>query len=82
MTRLRSLHRHPRSLALDGLFFVWLSYVVVSGHILPSALVDLIRSQPAATVISEPAIIPVDNPIAVTDELPEAVARDMRFATV
>lgn len=82
MTRLRSLHRHPRSLAVDAFFFLWLGYVVVSGHIVPAALVDLIRNQPAASVISDPAVTPADDPIAVNDELPEAVARALRLIAV
>lgn len=80
MSRLRlPLHLRPRSLALDAIFFVWLSYVVVSGHILPTAIVELIQRSPTASVVSEPAIAP-DGPVGITDAGPEAVGR--RLASI
>ena len=76
MTRLRlPLRCHPRSLALDAVFFVWLSYVVVSGHILPAAVVELIQRPPTTTVVSEPLIGPSDAPVFIAEELPEAAGR-------
>ena len=75
MTRLRlPLHPRPRSLALDAIFFVWLSYVVVSGHILPTAIVELIQRPPAASVVSEPMIAP-DAPVFIVEEGPEALGK-------
>ena len=77
MSRLRlPLHVQPRSLALDAIFFLWLSYVVVSGHILPAAIVELIQRPPAASVVSEPVIAP-DAPVFIAEEGPEAIGRGL-----
>lgn len=78
MMRLRlPLHRRRRSLLLDAVFFVWLSYVVVSGHILPDALIHLLQPQPSATVVSEPVPAPADAPALIVEEAPEAASRHL-----
>jgi hypothetical protein len=51
-------HSRPKKLALDLVFFVWLSYAVVTGQILPDQVIGLFRNEPAAVVFTEPAITP------------------------
>ena len=46
------------SFTLDGVFFVWLIYTIVSGSLLPQALIDLIH--PPAPVVA--ALEPIGAP--------------------
>jgi hypothetical protein len=67
----RTAHLRPQTLVLDAVFFAWLGYVVVTGNVLPSAIVSLFHhDQPAAA--GEPAMLPVEAPILDTMVRPEA----------
>jgi hypothetical protein len=64
---------HPRKLALDLAFFLWLGYVAATGQALPDQVVELFRTDPPAVVVTEPDAAP--NPVepALTDSpRPEA----------
>ena len=66
-----SAHRRPRALIIDAVFFTWLAYVVVSGNVLPDAVVMLFRhEQPAA--ISGPDTSPGQTPSLEVGGPPEA----------
>lgn len=63
---------HPKKLALDFIFFVWLAYVASTGQILPDQAIALFRNDPPAVVITEPdAIPPIQSP-AIDSQAPEA----------
>ena len=64
---------HPKKLALDFLFFLWLGYVAVTGQVLPDQAVALFRDDPPAVVITEPDAIPgLIEPDAMDPQRPEA----------
>ena len=69
--KLRLLRRHPRELALDGVFFVWISYVLLTGNLLPGPVLALLDSDPPTVAISEPSNAPVLPGGIDVDVLPE-----------
>jgi hypothetical protein len=69
------VHRHPRELALDLMFVVWVSYVLISGRIIPQEAIALFQhDSPAVVVIepleSEPPVLP--HQLDVDSFMPEA----------
>jgi hypothetical protein len=52
------VRRQPRQLVLDGLFVALLLHFFVTGHVVPSMLVDLFRDQPQIVVSVEPETVP------------------------
>ena len=47
-------YRHARDLALDFVFIIWVSYVLVTGHFFPKEALYLLRSDSPSVVVTEP----------------------------
>jgi hypothetical protein len=70
--RMRRIQRKPRQLLLDGLFAVLVAHFLLTGTIVPTALVELFRDQPQIVVSTEPAHSPDGAPVLDEgDPLPE-----------
>ena len=53
--------RRPAGLALDGVFFLWLTYAIVSGNFIPPQLMELIHPQSPVVAVVEPLGAPYDG---------------------
>ncbi|MPZ48426.1 MAG: hypothetical protein GEU75_03785 [Dehalococcoidia bacterium] len=61
----------PATLMLDALFAVWMLHVLVTGHLIPTPVANLIHPPSPIAVISEPAGAPHDRD-SLVDFRPEA----------
>jgi hypothetical protein len=59
---MNSLRRRPRQLLLDGLFVAMMVHFLVTGYVVPQALVELFRDQPQVVVSVEPELVPETLP--------------------
>jgi len=69
--RLR-IRRRASDISLDLAFVTWAAYALISGHVVPTQLIDLFRDPAPITVVHEPADgLPAELPVDV-DTAPEA----------
>jgi hypothetical protein len=56
------VQRRLHQLVLDGLFVALIAHFLITGSIVPNALVGLFRDQPQIAVVAEPMIAPDQAP--------------------
>jgi len=59
ITRIR---RRVHQFVLDGLFIALVAHFLLTGSLVPSALVGLFRDQPQIAVVTEPVLVPDQAP--------------------